>query len=122
MAWRTSVFKDAVRGAQIRKWRGQGPMSVAVDARSVNSLRLRRLRGYSRPWPGFRRLHIMRTFKEQAAAARAAGLKRFIADRPCRHGHLERRTDRQGTCIGCNYLRYRPVARSPVNATSTAAE
>jgi hypothetical protein len=65
---------------------------------------------------------MMRTFKEQAAAARAAGLKRFIADRPCRRGHLERRADDKGTCIACNYLRYRPVGRSSVNATSTAAE
>jgi len=64
----------------------------------------------------------MRTFKEQAAAARAAGLKRFIADRPCLHGHLERRADRQGTCIGCVYLRYRPVVRSLVNATVRASE
>jgi hypothetical protein len=64
----------------------------------------------------------MRTFKEQAAAARAAGLKRFIADRPCRHGHLERRADSQGTCIACKYLRYRPVGHSPVKATNSAAE
>jgi hypothetical protein len=28
--------------------------------------------------------------------ARAAGLKRFIADRPCRHGHMERRADDKG--------------------------
>jgi hypothetical protein len=71
---------------------------------------------------GRNRSLIMRTFKEQAAAARASGLKRFIADRPCRHGHLERRADRQGTCIACSYLRYRPVARSLVNATNSASE
>jgi hypothetical protein len=35
----------------------------------------------------------MRTVKEQAAQARAAGQKRFIADRPCRHGHMERRPE-----------------------------
>jgi hypothetical protein len=34
----------------------------------------------------------MRSVKEQAAAARAAGLKRFLADRPCKNGHhVERR-------------------------------
>jgi hypothetical protein len=38
----------------------------------------------------------MRTVKEQAAQARAAGLKRLIADRPCRHGHMERRADDKG--------------------------
>jgi hypothetical protein len=47
----------------------------------------------------------MRSFKEQAAQARAAGLKRFIADRPCKHGHLERRADTKGTCAACTYLR-----------------
>jgi hypothetical protein len=64
----------------------------------------------------------MRTFKEQAAQARAAGLKRFIADRPCRHGHLERRADDKGTCIACNYLRFRPLVRSVSTGTITAAE
>jgi hypothetical protein len=45
------------------------------------------------------------TIKEQAAAARAAGLTRFSADRPCKRGHVERRTDAQATCITCDYLR-----------------
>jgi hypothetical protein len=45
------------------------------------------------------------TIKEQAAAARAAGLKRFTADRPCKRGHVARRADAQGTCITCDYLR-----------------
>jgi hypothetical protein len=45
------------------------------------------------------------TIKEQAAAARAAGLTRFIADRPCKRGHVERRTDAQATCVTCDYLR-----------------
>jgi len=48
----------------------------------------------------------MRTIKEQAAEVRAAGLRRFIADRRCRHGHLERRADGEGMCIACNYLRH----------------
>jgi hypothetical protein len=47
----------------------------------------------------------MPTIKEQAAAARAAGLTRFIADRPCKRGHVERRTDAQATCVACDYLR-----------------
>ena len=60
----------------------------------------------------------MRTVKEQAAHARAAGLKRFIADRPCRHGHVERRADDKGTCVVCHYLRFRPLLRSLSTATS----
>ena len=64
----------------------------------------------------------MRTVKEQAAQARAAGLKRFIADRPCRHGHVERRADDKGTCVVCHYLRFRPPVRSLLTATRTAAE
>jgi hypothetical protein len=64
----------------------------------------------------------MRTVKEQAAQARAAGQKRFIADRPCRHGHMERRADDKGTCLACNYLRFRPRVRSLLTATSTAVE
>jgi len=48
----------------------------------------------------------MRTIKEQAAEVRAAGLRRFIADRRCRHSHLERRADGKGMCIACNYLRH----------------
>jgi hypothetical protein len=48
----------------------------------------------------------MRTIKEQAAEVRAAGLRRFVADRRCRHGHLERRADGKGMCIACNYLRH----------------
>jgi hypothetical protein len=51
-------------------------------------------------------IDMMRTFKEQAAAARAAGLKRFIADRQCRHDHVERRADDKGMCIACYYLRH----------------
>lgn len=47
----------------------------------------------------------MPTIKEQAAMARAAGLTRFIADRPCKRGHVERCTDAQATCITCDYLR-----------------
>jgi len=45
------------------------------------------------------------TIKEQAATARAAGLKRFTADRPCKRGHVVRRADAKGTCITCDYLR-----------------
>jgi len=64
------------------------------------------------------RLLIMRTVKEQAAQARAAGLKRFIADRPCRHGHMERRADDKGTCIVCHYLRHSlRIVRSFSSAT-----
>jgi hypothetical protein len=66
---------------------------------------------------------MMRTFKEQAAAARAAGLKRFIADRPCRHGHVERRADDKGTCVACHYLRHSTrIVRSPWAEIGTAAE
>jgi hypothetical protein len=64
----------------------------------------------------------MPTVKEQAAKARAAGLKRFIADRPCRHGHMERLANDKGTCVACNYLRLRPLVRSLSTATSTAVE
>jgi hypothetical protein len=48
------------------------------------------------------------TIKEQAATARAAGLKRFTADRPCKRGHVVRRADAQGRCITCDYLRNSP--------------
>jgi hypothetical protein len=47
----------------------------------------------------------MPTVKEQAAAARAAGLREFICDRPCRKGHVLRRADGKATCVACNYLR-----------------
>ena len=47
----------------------------------------------------------MRSVREQAAVARAAGLQEFICDRPCKNGHVIRRADAKGTCIGCNYLR-----------------
>jgi hypothetical protein len=69
---------------------------VAVDARSAVSLHPHKLHGHSRPWRSCGRLLVMRTVKEQAAQARAAGLKRLIADRPCRHGHMERRADDKG--------------------------
>jgi hypothetical protein len=65
---------------------------------------------------------MVRTAKEQAAKARAAGLKRFIADRPCQHGHLERRADARGTCITCHYLRHSPrIVRSSLSVTNTTA-
>jgi hypothetical protein len=59
----------------------------------------------------------MPTIKEQAAVARAAGFKRFTADRPCKRGHFERRTDTRGTCIACDYLRNStqyPACQTPV--------
>jgi hypothetical protein len=115
-------FKEAVRGVPIKRQRDRDQHLVAVDALSVSSLHSRRLHGHSLSFRSFRRLLIMRTFKEQAAQARAAGLKRFIADRPCRHGHLERRADDKGTCIACNYLRFRPLVRSVSTGTITAAE
>jgi hypothetical protein len=43
----------------------------------------------------------MKTVKQQAAEARAAGDKRFISDRPCRRGHYERYAHKQGTCVDC---------------------
>ena len=49
----------------------------------------------------------MKTVKQQAAEARAAGRKRFLADQPCQYGHRER--DGRGRCIGCSRrLRLRP--------------
>ena len=115
-------FNEAARGVPIRRRRGQGPTLVAVDARSAVSLHPHKLHGHSRPWRSCGRFLIMRTVKEQAAQARAAGLKRFIADRPCRHGHMERRADDKGTCLACHYLRFRPLVRSLSTTTSTAAE
>ena len=116
------ALNEAVRGVLIRRRRGQGPTLVAVDARSAVSLHPHKLHGHSRPWRSCGRLLVMRTVKEQAAQARATGLKRFIADRPCRHGNMERRADDKGTCLACSYLRLRPLVRSLSTATSTAVE
>jgi hypothetical protein len=41
----------------------------------------------------------MRTLKQQARQAKAAGRKSFLADRPCRYGHYERTLG--GACLAC---------------------
>jgi hypothetical protein len=41
----------------------------------------------------------MKTLKQQATQARAAGRKSFRAVRPCRYGHYER--DLRGACVAC---------------------
>ena len=65
----------------------------------------------------------MRTVKEQAAAARVAGLQEFVCDQPCRNGHVIRRADAKGTCMACNYLRTSaPISRSTFSGTNIAAE
>jgi hypothetical protein len=43
----------------------------------------------------------MKSVKQRAAEARAAGLKRFISDRPCQYGHYERHANGKGTCVAC---------------------
>jgi hypothetical protein len=44
----------------------------------------------------------MKSVKQEAAEARAAGDKRFISERPCRYGHPERYADKQGKCVDCD--------------------
>jgi hypothetical protein len=41
----------------------------------------------------------MKTLKQQAALAKAAGRKSFLAERPCRYGHYERNLG--GACLAC---------------------
>jgi hypothetical protein len=60
------------------------------------------------------------TIKEQAATARAAGLKRFTADRPCKRGHVVRRADAKGTCVTCDYLRN--SAQHPARQTLSSSQ
>ena len=47
----------------------------------------------------------MTTLKQQAAEARAFGLKRFTSEQPCRYGHNVRLADRHGACETCFRLR-----------------
>jgi hypothetical protein len=61
------------------------------------------------------------TIKEQAATARAAGLKRFTADRPCKRGHVVRRADAKGTCITCDYLRNSATANAIILSVECVA-
>jgi hypothetical protein len=57
----------------------------------------------------------MRTVKEQAAAARAAGLKNLFAIVLAKTAMFLRRADAEGTCRTCKYLRNSPrVSRSPL--------
>jgi hypothetical protein len=101
-------LNEAVRGVPIGR-RQDRDKRWSLDVRSAVSLHPHKLHGHSRAWRSCRRLLVMRTVKKQAAQARAAGLKRFIADRPCRHGHMERRADDKGTCLACSYLRLGPL-------------
>ena len=76
-----SGFKNSVIGPQIRSQPGQGPNTGRLNARSVDYLPSCQRHDHSRFRFSLNRFVVMRTVKEQAAAARVSGLQESICDR-----------------------------------------